>query len=220
INSPINSGHLYQEGAIFSSDGHCRPFDAAATGTMFSDGAGVVVLKDFDQAIADGDTVYAKILGVGINNDGGNKGSFSAPSAEGQAEAIQKALSDAGVSPSDISYVEAHGTATPLGDPIEIEGLKMAFGFQEKSGYCGIGSVKSNIGHLTAAAGVAGFIKTVLALHHHKIPASLGFETLNPVLDLERTPFYINGQTSYWKQDYPRRAGVSSFGIGGTNVHT
>jgi len=220
ITSPINSGHLYQEGAIFSSDGHCRPFDAAATGTMFSDGAGVVVLKDFDQAIVDGDTVYAKILGVGINNDGGNKGSFSAPSAEGQAEAIQKALSDAGVSPSDISYVEAHGTATPLGDPIEIEGLKMAFGFQEKSGYCGIGSVKSNIGHLTAAAGVAGFIKTVLALHHHKIPASLGFETLNPVLDLERTPFYINGQTSYWKQDYPRRAGVSSFGIGGTNVHT
>src|SRR5690606_30068571 len=170
ITSPINSGHLYQEGAIFSSDGHCTPFDAEATGTMFCDGAGVVVLKDFEQAIADGDTVFAKILGIGINNDGGYKGSFSAPSAEGQAEVIRKALFDARVMPSQISYVEAHGTATPMGDPIEVEGLKLAFGSQLNSEYCGIGSVKSNIGHLTAAAGVAGFIKTVLALHHHTLP--------------------------------------------------
>jgi len=219
ITSPIHSGHLYQEGAIFSADGHCRPFDAEATGTMFSDGAGVVVLKDFEQAVADGDIIFAKILGVGINNDGGNKGSFSAPSAEGQAEAIRKAISDAGVSPSNISYVEAHGTATPLGDPIEIEGLKMAFGPQQKERFCGVGSVKSNIGHLTAAAGVAGFIKTVLSLHHHTIPASLGFENLNPILQLENSPFYINGKTLYWKGNYPRKAGVSSFGIGGTNVH-
>lgn len=219
VTPPIKSGHLYQEGAIFSSNSRCKPFDAKATGTLFCDGAGVVVLKDFNQAVEDGDTIYAKILGIGVNNDGSNKGSFSAPSAEGQAEAIRMAHSDANVHPSAISYVEAHGTATPLGDPIEVEGLKLAFGTQSKSEYCGIGSVKSNIGHLTAAAGVAGFIKTVLSLYHQKIPASLGFEKLNPVIDLDDSPFYVHGKTGYWKGDYPRKAGVSSLGIGGTNVH-
>jgi len=219
VTPPINSGHLYQEGAIFSSNAQCKPFDADATGTLFCDGAGVIVLKDFEKAVEDGDTIYAKILGVGINNDGSNKGSFSAPSVEGQAEVIRKALCDAQTPPSDISYVEAHGTATPLGDPIEIEGLKTAFGAQGKSGYCGVGSVKSNVGHLTAAAGVAGFIKTALSLYHQTIPASLGFKRLNPVIDLDSSPFYITGKTGYWKADYPRKAGVSSFGIGGTNVH-
>lgn len=219
ITSPIKSGHVYQEGAIFSADAHCRPFDAEASGTLFCDGAGVVLLKDFDKAVADGDTIYAKIIGIGVNNDGSKKGSFSAPSAEGQAEVIRKALTDAEVSPSAISYIEAHGTATPLGDPIEIEGLKMAFGQQQQSGFCAIGSVKSNIGHLTAAAGIAGMIKTVLSLHHHTIPASLGFKELNPVIDLTESPFYVQQKTGYWKWEFPRKAGVSSFGIGGTNVH-
>lgn len=219
VTAPIYSGHLYQEGAILSSDGHCRPFDADAKGTLFSDGAGVVLLKSLDNAKKDGDFIYGVIKGIGINNDGGDKGSFTAPSAEGQADAISRALRDARISPSDISYVETHGTATPLGDPIEIEGLQMAFGKQSLNGYCAIGSIKSNMGHLTGAAGVAGVIKTMLALTYQKIPASLGYKKANPSIDFENSPFFVNNTFSDWKWEGRRRAGISSFGVGGTNVH-
>ncbi|WP_281337151.1 polyketide synthase [Flavobacterium eburneipallidum] len=219
ITAPIFSGHLYQEGSMLSSDGHCRSFDASAKGTVFSDGAGVVLLKNLDQAQKDGDKIYGIIKGIGVTNDGGNKGSFTAPSTEGQAEAIMKAIQDAQITPDTISYIETHGTATPLGDPIEIEGLKMAFGEQPKNGYCAIGSIKSNMGHLTAAAGVAGLIKTILAINNKLIPASLGFENPNPVIDFENSPFFVNSKLRSWESDQPLRAGISSFGVGGTNVH-
>lgn len=216
---PIFSGHLFEEGSIMSHDGHCKPFDAAASGTLFSDGAGAVLLKDYDQAIADGDPVLAVIKGVGINNDGSTKSSFSAPSVAGQAEAIRMALADAQLSPDLISYVEAHGTATPIGDPIEIEALKLAFGSDVPLQSCAIGSVKGNIGHLNAAAGIAGFIKTVYALQRKTIPASIGYTKPNPAIDFEKTPFYVNSATNDWESDQLRRAGISSFGIGGTNCH-
>lgn len=219
ITAPIFSGHLYQEGSMLSADGHCRSFDASAKGTVFSDGAGVVLLKNLDSAKKDGDKIYGIIKGIGVTNDGGNKGSFTAPSTEGQAGAIMKAIQDAQITPDSISYVETHGTATPLGDPIEIEGLKMAFGEQTKNGYCAIGSIKSNMGHLTAAAGVAGLIKTILAMNNKLIPPSLGFENPNPVIDFENSPFFVNSKLRNWKSDQPLRAGVSSFGVGGTNVH-
>lgn len=219
VTAPINSGHLYQEGAIFSPDGHCRPFDSQAKGTVFSDGAGVVLLKSLASAKKDGDFIHGIIKGVGINNDGGNKGSFSAPSSQGQAGAISKALKDAKVKPSKISYIEAHGTATPVGDPIEIKGLNLAFGKQNKTGYCAVGSIKSNLGHLTAASGVAGLIKTVLAMKHKQIPASLGFNSPNPSIDFKNSPFYINNKLNSWSNTNSRIAGVSSFGVGGTNVH-
>jgi amino acid adenylation domain-containing protein len=219
VTAPIFSGHLYQEGSMLSSDGHCRSFDASAKGTVFSDGAGVVLLKSLDTAQNDGDKIYGIIKGIGITNDGGNKGSFTAPSTEGQAGAIMKAIQDAHITPDSISYVETHGTATPLGDPIEIEGLKMAFGEQTKNGYCAIGSIKSNMGHLTAAAGVAGLIKTILAMNNKLIPPSLGFDKPNPVIDFENSPFFVNSKLRNWESDSPLRAGVSSFGVGGTNVH-
>jgi acyl transferase domain-containing protein len=219
ITTPINSGHLYQEGSIMSPDGRCRPFDENAKGTVFSDGAGVLLLKNLEDAKKNGDVIHGVIKGVGINNDGGDKGSFTAPSIEGQAGAIANALIDADINASEISYIETHGTATPVGDPIEIEGLKLAFGEQDKNGYCAIGSIKSNMGHLTAAAGVAGVIKTVLSLKHQQIPASLGFEKPNPSIDFENSPFYVNNTLSAWESKSPRKAGISSFGVGGTNVH-
>ncbi|WP_179335209.1 polyketide synthase [Winogradskyella costae] len=219
ITSPMYSGHLYQEGSMKSADGRCRPFDANATGTMFSDGAGVVLLKSLDEAKRDGDVIHGVIKGFGVNNDGSDKGSFTAPSIEGEAGAISTALLDANIKPSEVSYIETHGTATPLGDPIEIEGLRLAFGEQETKGYCAIGSIKSNFGHLTAAAGVAGLIKTVLAMKHRQIPASLGYESPNPAIDFENSPFYVNDKLSSWESETPRIAGVSSFGVGGTNVH-
>ncbi|TDO19558.1 polyketide synthase [Pedobacter duraquae] len=219
ITVPVNSGQIHQEGAMFSSDGHCRPFDAAASGTLFSDGVAVVLLKNLDDAIADGDTIYALIKGIGVNNDGGQKSSFTAPDALGQAGAITMALQDAEVEPGQISYVEAHGTATPLGDPIEIEGLQLAYGQHVGRQYCAIGSLKSNIGHLTHAAGVAGIIKTALSLYHKQLPASLHYHNPNPHIDFENSPFYVNDRLSDWDSDSPRFAGVSSFGVGGTNVH-
>ncbi|MFC5412532.1 amino acid adenylation domain-containing protein [Larkinella bovis] len=220
IAQPINSGYLYQEGAMLSNDGHCRPFSADAQGTVFSDGAGIVLLKGLEAARRDGDTIYAVIKGVGVNNDGGGKGSFTAPNAEGQAGAIAMALQDAQVDPSTISYVEAHGTATPIGDPIEIEGLKMAFGEQGTQPFCAIGSIKSNMGHLTTAAGVAGFIKTVLSLHYRQLPASIHYTAPNPAIDFSTSPFYVNTTFQEWQPAADlRRAGVSSFGVGGTNVH-
>ncbi|MEO3406873.1 amino acid adenylation domain-containing protein [Mucilaginibacter sp. CAU 1740] len=218
ITSPIKSGHVYEEGSIMSIDGHCRPFDSEASGTVFSDGAGVVLLKSLEDAERDGDTIYAVIKGIGINNDGAEKGSFGGPNAQGQAGAIAMAIADADIDPSTINYVEAHGTATPIGDPIEIEGLNLAFGQQDKKQYCAIGSVKSNFGHLTAASGVAGLIKTVLGMQHGKIPASLFFKQINPNIDIANSPFFVNAQLSDWNAD-TKRAGISSFGVGGTNVH-
>lgn len=219
INVPVNSGHLYEEGAMFSKDGHCRPFDADATGTSFSDGAGVVLLKNKERAIKDGDTIYGVIKGIGLSNDGGGKGSFMAPSAEGQASAISMAMDDAGIDAKDISYIEAHGTATPLGDPIEVEGLSIVFGEQNEKQYCAIGSVKSNFGHLTIAAGVAGLIKTCLSLHHKKLLPSINYEKPNPHIDFENSPFYVNANLQEWNTDKKRIAGVSAFGVGGTNAH-
>jgi amino acid adenylation domain-containing protein len=221
IMPPQNTGYLYQEGSIFTPDGHCRPFDANAQGTSFNNGAGIVVLKRLAEAIADGDRVYAVIKGVGINNDGSDKVSFTAPSISGQMGAILQAQQEAGVDPASISYIEAHGTATPIGDPIEVEALTQAFRTKTAAKqFCGIGSIKSNLGHLTAAAGVAGFIKTVLALYHRQIPPSINFDRPNPYIDFANSPFYVNSQLSDWPaSETPRRAGVSSFGGGGTNAH-
>ena len=219
LTAPIYSGHLYQEGSMLSPDGHCRSFDANGKGTVFSDGAGIILLKSLENAKKDGDFIYGVIKGIGINNDGGGKGSFTAPSVEGQADAISRALRDAQILPSDISYVETHGTATPLGDPIEMEGLHKAYGEQDKKNYCAIGSIKSNMGHLTAAAGVAGVIKTMLALKHQKLPASLGYEKANPAIDFDNSPFFVNNTFKDWNCEGKRRAGISSFGVGGTNVH-
>ncbi|ANH80438.1 hypothetical protein A8C56_05040 [Niabella ginsenosidivorans] len=219
ITVPVSSGHLYEEGSMLSADGHCRPFDADAKGTVFSDGVGAVLLKRLDDAVEDGDTIYAVIKGVGINNDGGHKGSFTAPSAEGQAAAISMAYADAEIDPGNVSYIETHGTATPLGDPIEIEGLKLAFGKQERRQFCAIGSVKSNFGHLTHAAGVAGFIKTVLSIYYRQLPPSINFDKPNPRIDFESTPFRVNNTLKDWASQGKRIAGVSSFGVGGTNAH-
>ncbi len=220
ITSPVNSGQLHQEGAMYSADGYTRTFDSSASGTVFSDGAGVVLLKDIEAALADGDTVFALIKGVGYNNDGGNKSSFTAPSAAGQAGAIARAFQDAGIADAtDVSYIEAHGTATPLGDPIEMEGLQMAFGPTAPKQYCAIGSLKSNMGHLTAAAGVAGLIKTTLQLVHRQLVPSLHYRAANPGIDFENSPFYVNTELRPWTSDKKRLAGISSFGVGGTNVH-
>jgi acyl transferase domain-containing protein len=218
---PPRRGHLYQEGAMFSPDGRTRTFDAQAQGTVFSDGAAVVLLKRLPDAIRDGNPVHAVILGAAVNNDGGGKASFTAPSSEGQAAVIAMAQANARVSARSIGYVEAHGTATPMGDPIEIEGLVKAFRRDtDDVGFCRIGSVKSNVGHLVIAAGAAGVIKTALALAREKIPASLHFNRANPVIDFCSSPFVVNAGLSEWtSDDGPRRAGVSSFGVGGTNAH-
>ncbi|AQR76918.1 hybrid non-ribosomal peptide synthetase/type I polyketide synthase [Paenibacillus larvae] len=213
------AGYVFQDGMIFSPDGHCRAFDEKAQGTVPGEGVGVVVLKRLQAAIEDGDYIHAVIKGVATNNDGYRKVGFTAPSIEGQTEVIQAAHRMAEVEAESIAYVEAHGTATTLGDPVELEALRRAF-HSEHTGFCAIGSVKTNIGHLDAAAGVAGFIKTVLALKHREIPASLHFHNPTPKFDFSNSPFYVNSSTSEWKHDkYPMRAGVSSFGIGGTNAH-
>jgi amino acid adenylation domain-containing protein len=221
ITTPQNRGYLYQEGSMLSPDGHCRPFDANAQGTLFNSGAGIVVLKRLEEAIDDGDRIYAVIRGVGMNNDGTDKVSFTAPSVNGQAGAIERAQAHAGIDPETITYIETHGTATPLGDPIEIEALTQAFRYRtEAKQFCAIGSIKSNVGHLVAAAGVAGLIKTALALYHKRIPPSLNFEAPNPEIDFVNSPFYVNTKLVDWAaSETPRRAGVSSFGVGGTNAH-
>ncbi|MGY0560481.1 amino acid adenylation domain-containing protein [Luteimonas sp. A277] len=222
VTCPVRSGHLYQEGGMLSADGATRSFDAGATGTVFSDGAAVVLLKRLSEAIADGDPIHAVIRGAAINNDGGGKASFTAPSSDGQAAVIAMAHADAGVEPRSIGYVEAHGTATPMGDPIEIEGLTRAFrqGTRD-TGFCVVGSVKSNIGHTLMAAGAAGVIKTALALENGCIPPTAHFREGNPSIDFGSTPFRASGELLPWpaSPDGPRRAGVSSFGVGGTNAH-
>ncbi|WP_076999367.1 type I polyketide synthase [Variovorax sp. KK3] len=221
VTCPPNSGYLYQEGAMLSPDGHTRTFDANARGTVFSDGAAVVLLKPLAQALADGDPVCAVIRGAAINNDGGRKASFTAPSADGQAAVIAAALDSAGFDARSISYVEAHGTATPMGDPIEIEGLVKAFSRQTAdTQFCAIGSLKSNLGHMVAAAGAGGVIKAALALEAESIPATLHFTAPNPAIDFSATPFHVANRPIHWpRAAEPRRAGVSSFGVGGTNAH-
>ncbi|MEP7346563.1 MAG: beta-ketoacyl synthase N-terminal-like domain-containing protein, partial [Gemmatimonadaceae bacterium] len=218
---PTNSGHLHQEGSMLSADGTTRPFDASATGTVFSDGAGVLVLKRLSDAQRDGDTIYALVRGVAVNNDGANRASFTAPSVAGQAAVIAHAHMNAGVSARAISYVEAHGTATPLGDPIEVEALTRAFrATTTDAGFCRLGSVKSNIGHTVIAAGAAGVIKTALALKHELLPATLHYAAPNQQIDFAQTPFIVNASATPWpRRDVPRMAGVSSFGVGGTNAH-
>jgi acyl transferase domain-containing protein len=215
------AGYLYQEGGIHSPDGHCRAFDARAAGTLPGNGVGVVLLKRLRDALADGDTVHAVVLGSAINNDGSLKVGYTAPSVEGQAEVIAAAQRAAEVKAETISYVEAHGTGTPLGDPVEVAALTQAFRTQTaKTGYCALGSLKTNFGHLDAAAGVAGLIKTVLALKHKAIPPSLHFAEPNPRIDFAGGPFFVNDRLRPWVANgAQRRAGVSSFGIGGTNAH-
>ncbi|CAI1711099.1 Linear gramicidin synthase subunit D [Serratia marcescens] len=220
IGQLARGGYLYQPGMIFSPDGHCRPFDAQAAGTIEGQGVGIVVLKPLAQALADGDAVYAVVKGSAVNNDGRDKMGFTAPSESRQQAVIAKALADADVTPADISYVEAHGTGTPLGDPIEIAGLKAAFAGQQAEHACAIGSVKSNLGHLDVAAGIAGLIKTALCLQHRTLVPTLHMQRENPALKLAEGPFYVNVETRNWESATGlRTAGVSAFGIGGTNAH-
>ncbi|MEV4534072.1 type I polyketide synthase [Asanoa sp. NPDC049518] len=226
VEAPYGQGHMWVPGAVRSRDGHCRPFDAHATGTMFGSGSAAVVLKRLSDAQRDNDNIRAVVLGSAINNDGSDKVSFSAPSINGQSSVIMEAMAMAGVHPSEISYVEAHGTATALGDPIEVTALAEAYrrlgGGDLPRESIGIGSVKSNIGHLVWAAGVSQIVKVALALEHEEIPPTVNFTEPNPKLELERTPLFVNDKLRPWPRTpgTPRRAGLSSLGIGGTNAHT
>ncbi len=220
LSFPQVRGYLHKEGMVFSSDGHCRAFDADADGMVGGSGAGAVLLKSLDDAMAEGDTILAVVKGSAINNDGAEKIGYTAPSEKGQARVIQAALTAANVAPESIGYIETHGTGTSLGDPIEIAALaRVHAGRPARS--CAIGSVKTNMGHLDAAAGIAGFLKAVLCLRHSKIPPSLHFSSPNPRIDFDRSPFYVTTELTAWRRPdgFPRRAGVSAFGIGGTNAH-
>ena len=221
VMSPQKSGQIHQAGGPFTKDGHCRPFDADASGTMFCDGAGIVVLRRLEDAVAAGDHIYAVVLGSAKNNDGAQKVSFLAPSVEGQARVIALAQAQANVQADSISYVEAHGTGTPLGDPIEVEALTKAFrATTDKTHFCKIGSIKGHIGHPTIASGIAGFIKVALALYYEEIPGTLHYQKPNPRLELNNSPFEILAARTPWpRRSTPRRGAVSSFGFGGTNVH-
>ena len=222
IKVPQKTGYQFDEGGQDSPDGHTRTFDAKAKGTVFGDGVGVVLLKRLADALADGDCIQAIIKGSALNNDGSLKVGYTAPSVEGQAEVVAVALANAGVSADSLSYVEAHGTATELGDPIEVAALAKAFRLStSRTGFCALGSVKTNVGHLDRAAGVTGLIKTVQALRHRQLPPSLFYETPNPKIDFDTSPFFVNRELGAWVSDggRPRRAGVNSLGVGGTNVH-
>jgi len=221
IRVPHDVGHVFEQGGVLSPDGHCRAFDAEAQGTVFGSGAGVVLLKRLEEARADRDEIHAVIKGSAINNDGANKMAYPAPSLDAQARVVRAALQIAGADPNSITYVEAHGTGTALGDPIEIAALAQAFGGDSaRKGYCALGSVKTNVGHLDAAAGVAGLIKAVLALKHQMLPPSLHYRKPNPRIDFAASPFFVNTTLRPWNTEKgPRRAGVSAFGIGGTNAH-
>ena len=218
---PQKAGYFYQEGGIHSPDGHCRAFDARSAGMVGGDGAGVVVLKRLADALAAGDRIRAVLRGSAVNNDGARRVGYTAPGVEGQARVVAEALAVAGVGARSIGYVEAHGTATELGDPVEVAGLTQAFrATTEDRQFCALGSVKTNLGHLDAAAGVAGVIKTVLALEREALPPSLHFERPNPKIDFATSPFQVNAELTPWPRGAePRRAGVSSLGIGGTNAH-
>ena len=221
VQSPEHAGHLYQPGMIVTPDGHVRSFDAQARGTIFGSGVGAVLLKRLDDALRDGDHIFAVVKGTAVNNDAGAKVGYMAPSSDGQAVAVAEALAVANVLPETIGLVEAHGTGTEIGDPIEHDGLAQVFRTQTQAiGFCALGSVKTNVGHLQITSGTAGFIKTALALHHKRIPPLLNFKTPNPALKLDQSPFYINTEVCEWKTTgTPRRAGVNSLGIGGTNAH-
>ncbi|MCR6641593.1 MAG: SDR family NAD(P)-dependent oxidoreductase [Sporocytophaga sp.] len=215
------AGYIYDPNLIFSPDGHCRPFDKNAKGTVFGNGIGLILLKRIKDAVDDSDNILAVIKGSAVNNDGKVKNSFYSPSPEGQKKVIREALAVSGIPVESIGYIEAHGTATPIGDPIEIEALAEVFreSTSEKT-YCYIGSVKSNLGHLNKAAGIAGLIKTILTLQNRTIPATLNFTSPNPEIDFSETPFMVNAEAIEWRNgQFPRRAGVSSFGVGGTNAH-
>ncbi|MFI1196259.1 SDR family NAD(P)-dependent oxidoreductase [Micromonospora sp. NPDC020750] len=215
-----HAGYLGMDG-FTSPDGRCRPFDAEANGTMWGSGVGVTLLKRLSDAIADGDHIRAVVLGNAINNDGAGKVGFTAPSVDGQMEAVAQAVGMAGIDPRTISYVEAHGTGTAMGDPIEVAALSAVYTKDtDERGWCGIGSVKSNIGHLSQPSGIVSVIKTVLAMEHGLIPPTINYETPNPAIEFADTPFYVANTLTKWDADSgPRRAGVSSFGIGGTNAH-
>lgn len=221
VSVPVNAGYLYEVGGMLSKDGHCRPFDAECTGTTFNDGAGIVVLRRLSDAIADGDNIHAVIRGFAVNNDGADKVSFTAPSVVGQADVLSSALKHAGVDPATVGYIETHGTATPLGDPIEFAALLRAYeGLNVAGRACAIGSVKSAVGHLIHAAGVTGFIMAVMAVQKGIIPPTMFFRAPNPRLQMDRSRFYVPVTPQKWvDSDVPRRAGVSSFGVGGTNAH-
>ncbi len=221
LNLLQDSGYRYQAGSILSPDGHCRAFDAEAAGTVIGSGAGIVVLKRLADALADGDTIHAVIKGSALNNDGAAKVGYTAPSVDGQADVILAAQVMAEVPPDSLDYVEAHGTGTALGDPIEVAALTQAFrAGTQRRGFCALGSAKTSIGHLDAAAGIAGLIKTVMALRHQTLPPSLNFRQPNPRIDFATSPFYVNTEARPWPRGQTaRRAGVSSFGMGGTNVH-
>jgi acyl transferase domain-containing protein len=218
---PQKKGYFYKEGSMLSADGHCRTFDADAAGTVFSNGAAVVLLKRVEDAIADGDTIHAVIRGYATNNDGAGKVSYTAPSVDGQAEVISMALAVGDIDARSVGLVEAHGTATPMGDPIEIAGLTTAYRAHTRdSQYCAIGSLKANLGHLDVASGAIGLIKTALAVREGVLPPSINFSRPNPKIDFASSPFYVNTTLAPWPQaEWPRRAGISSFGVGGTNAH-
>lgn len=221
ISFPQKRGYFYQDGGMVSVDGHCRPFDAAATGTVFGGGAGMVLLKRAEEAIADGDHIYALLMGAGVNNDGSDKVGYAAPSRKGQTDAIAMAYAVAGVDPASVDYVECHGTGTPLGDPIEVAALAEVFGAgAPRTAPCLLSSLKGNIGHLDVAAGVTGLVKAALSLDRERIPGTLHYREPNPRLDLPNLPFIIASTATDWPRGRTiRRAGVSAFGFGGTNVH-
>ncbi|MEM9164263.1 MAG: type I polyketide synthase, partial [Cyanobacteria bacterium P01_F01_bin.4] len=226
VSSATPQGYTYQADSIAAPDGVCRAFDAKGQGTLFGNGVGLVILKRLQTALRDGDHIYAVIKGSAINNDGADKVGLTAPSVSGQAAVLQAALDQAGIDPTTVSYIEGHGTGTPLGDPIEVAALNKVFNHAKTASNtdpfrCALGSVKTNLGHLDAAAGVAGLIKTVLALKHKVLPPSLNFDTPNPQIDFDQGPFFVNRERTDWVSDTntPRRAGVSSFGMGGTNAH-
>ncbi|HEX2188125.1 MAG TPA: type I polyketide synthase, partial [Longimicrobiaceae bacterium] len=220
INLSQGQGYRYAPGGVLSPDGHCRAFDAGAAGALGGSGVGLVVLRRLEDALADGDTVHAVVRGSAVNNDGAQKVGFTAPSVDGQAAVIEEALAVGGVDPETVGFVEAHGTGTDLGDPIEVAALTQAFGPTRRKQFCALGAVKTNIGHLDAAAGTAGMIKAVLAVEHGEVPPTLHFTAPNPKIDFAGSPFYVPTELRPWSADgHPRRAGVSSFGIGGTNAH-
>src|SRR5688572_16022325 len=219
VRVPHRAGYFCDAGGVVSPDGRVRAFDARANGTVFGSGGGVVVLKRLADALADGDRIHAVIRGSAVNNDGAGKAGYTAPSVDSQADAVVEALANAGVEADSISYLEAHGSGTPVGDPIEVAALTKAFRTStQRSGFCAIGSAKTNVGHLDAAAAVTGIIKTVLALKHRQLPPSLHFAAPNPEIDFPNTPFYVNAQLQPWAGEAPRRAAVMSTDMGGTHA--
>ncbi|NND40406.1 MAG: type I polyketide synthase, partial [Pseudomonadales bacterium] len=219
INLPDREGYFYKEGEILSPDGHCRPFEKDSSGTVFGSGTGAVLLKRLEEAIRDGDNIHAVIKSTAVNNDGADKVSYLAPSVEGQASAMVEALELAELDPESVGFIECHGTGTELGDPIEVAALAEAYAGAAENRACAIGSVKSNIGHLDTAAGVASLIKAVLSLKHRQLVPTVNYRAPNPAIDFANSRFYVNAETKDWHSEQPRRAAVNSLGVGGTNAH-